>query len=145
LQLAESKDYLNFNVNNSNQVTSGLLAGFAYILATVLLSVYGQIVLKWQVAKAGVLPVTFLERVAVLIGLIWNPWILSSIAAGCLAFLCWMAAMTKFELSYAYPFMSLSFVLVLVLSALLFHEPVTLPKVAGLGLVIVGLIIASRG
>jgi len=56
-----------------------------------------------------------------------------------------MAAMTKLELSYAYPFMSLAFVLVLFLSAILFHEAVTVPKVLGLLLIIAGLIVASRG
>lgn len=65
--------------------------------------------------------------------------------AGFLAFLCWMAAMTKFELSYAYPFMSLSFLLVLILSAVLFREPMTIAKTVGVTLVVVGLIIASRG
>ena len=34
--------------------------------------------------------------------------------------------MTKFQLSYAYPFMSLAFVLVMFLSAFFFNEPVTL-------------------
>jgi multidrug transporter EmrE-like cation transporter len=122
-----------------------LLHGFGYILGTVLFTVYGQVVLKWQVLKAGILPEAFADRIVFLIGLVRNPWILSGIAAGFLAFLCWIAAMTKFELSYAYPFMSLSFVLVLILSAVLFHEPVSIPKLAGLSFVIVGLIIASRG
>jgi drug/metabolite transporter (DMT)-like permease len=128
-----------------NQPTTGIVAGFAYILATVLLSVYGQIVLKWQVAKAGVLPAAISERIVFLISLIWNPWILSSVAAGFLAFLCWMAVMTKFELSYAYPFMSLSFLLVLILSAVLFHEPVTIAKALGITLVMAGIVIGSRG
>jgi multidrug transporter EmrE-like cation transporter len=56
-----------------------------------------------------------------------------------------MAAMTKFELSYAYPFISLSFLLVLVLSAVLFHERVTIPKVLGVALVMAGIIIGRRG
>jgi len=57
----------------------------------------------------------------------------------------WLAALTKLDLSYAYPFMSLAFVLVLILSAILFHEAVTVPKVLGVGLVVAGIIVASRG
>ena len=53
--------------------------------------------------------------------------------------------MTKFELSYAYPFTSLSFVLVLVASALFFREAITVPKVLGLALIVVGIILGSRG
>ena len=70
---------------------------------------------------------------------------MSAVVAGFFALLCWLAAMTKFELSYAYPFMSLAFVLVLIFSAVLFHEAVTVPKVLGVVLIMAGIIVASRG
>jgi multidrug transporter EmrE-like cation transporter len=56
-----------------------------------------------------------------------------------------MAAMTKFDLSYAYPFMSLNFVLVLMLSAFFFGEPITPSKLIGLFLIIGGIIVGSQG
>jgi multidrug transporter EmrE-like cation transporter len=56
-----------------------------------------------------------------------------------------MAAMTQFDISHAYPFMSLNFVLVLILSWLLFHEPLTGPKIAGMALIVAGIIVGSRG
>lgn len=121
------------------------IAGFAYVLGSVLFTVYGQIVVKWQVAKAGPLPAALSERVPFLLSLIFNPWILSGILAGFFALVCWLAAMTKFELSYAYPFMSLAFVFVLLLSAVLFHEPLNLAKVLGVLLIISGIIVGSRG
>lgn len=120
------------------------IAGFAYVLGSILFTVYGQIIVKWQVAKAGALPVSFSEKIPFLIGLIFNPWILSGILAGFFALVCWLAAMTKFELSYAYPFMSLAFVFVLVLSAVLFHEPLTVTKILGVLLIIAGIIVGSR-
>ena len=121
------------------------LTGFVYVLGSVLCTVYGQIVVKWQVGKAGALPASFSERIPFLLHLVLNPWILTGIAAGFLALLCWLAAMTKFELSYAYPFMSLAFVLVLVLSALLFHEALSVAKILGVLLIIAGIIVGSRG
>jgi multidrug transporter EmrE-like cation transporter len=69
---------------------------------------------------------------------------MSGIVGAFLAFLCWMAAMTKFELSYAYPFMSLAFVLVLILSAVVFQEAITLPKMVGLALIVAGIIVGSQ-
>jgi multidrug transporter EmrE-like cation transporter len=51
--------------------------------------------------------------------------------------------MTKFELSYAYPFTSLAFLLVLILSGAFFHEPITVPKLIGTALVMMGIAIAS--
>jgi multidrug transporter EmrE-like cation transporter len=118
---------------------------YAYIFAVVVLTVCGQLLLKWQVTKAGAFPATLAERVLFLSRLLFNPWIITGLFAGLLAFLCWMAAMTKFELSYAYPFMSLAFVLVLLCSALLFHEAITMPKLFGVLLIMMGIVVASRG
>ena len=125
--------------------TEGTIAGFAYVLGSVLCTVYGQVIVKWQVAKGGALPATLSGKVSFLVHLVLNPWIMSGMLAGFLALICWLAAMTKFELSYAYPFMSLAFVFVLILSAVLFQEPVTVPKVLGVLLIIAGIIVASRG
>jgi drug/metabolite transporter (DMT)-like permease len=128
-----------------SQPAEGTITGFAYVLGSVLCTVYGQIVVKWQVAKAGALPATLSEKIPFLVKLVLNPWIISGMVGGFLALVCWLAAMTKFELSYAYPFMSLAFVFVLILSAVLFHETVTVPKVLGVLLIIAGIIVASRG
>jgi multidrug transporter EmrE-like cation transporter len=125
--------------------TTETITGFAYVLGSVLFTVYGQIIVKWQVSKAGALPASLSERIPFLLGLIFNPWILSGIFAGFCALVCWLAAMTKFELSYAYPFMSLAFVFVLVLSAVLFHEPLTVAKIMGVLLIIAGIVVGSRG
>jgi drug/metabolite transporter (DMT)-like permease len=121
------------------------MVDYSYIFGTVLFTVYGQLVVKWQVSKAGALPTAFSAKMLFFAKLILNPWIMSGMAAAFLAMLCWLSAMSKFELSYAYPFMSLAFVLVLILSAVLFHETVTVPKVLGLALVVGGIIVASRG
>lgn len=117
---------------------------YGYVAATVLLTVYGQVVVKWQVARAlpGYDPS---ERGAFLLGLLANAWVWSALAAAFGAALCWMLAMTKLDLSHAYPFVSLSFVLVLFLSALLFGEPLTWAKVAGIALVIAGVALGSQG
>jgi multidrug transporter EmrE-like cation transporter len=128
-----------------NQPTSGTIAGFAYLLGTIFFTVYGQLVLKWQVSKAGALPASFSEKMPFLISLLLSPWMWSGMASGFLAFLCWMATMTKFQLSYAYPFMSLSFLLVLMLSVALFREPLTLPKILGMLLIMAGIIVTSQG
>lgn len=128
-----------------NQPIHESAAGLAYIFGTIFFSVYGQIVVKWQVVKAGSLPTSFFQKILFLADLVLNPWIISTMAAGFFALVCWLAAMTKFELSYAYPILSLTFVFVLIFSALLLHEALTAAKVLGVLLVIAGIIVASRG
>ncbi|TFJ94231.1 EamA family transporter [Lentibacillus salicampi] len=118
--------------------------GYFYIFGTILFTVYGQIVLKWQVDQSGSLPEGLWDKFLFLLQLLLNPWIISGFLSAFLAALCWMAAMTKFNISYAYPFMSLSFVLVFVLSIFLFGDPVTVHKVVGLGLIIAGILVTSQ-
>jgi multidrug transporter EmrE-like cation transporter len=118
---------------------------YVYVMCTVLLTVYGQIVIKWQVLQAGSLPEDGAQKIEFLARLMLNPWILSGLAAALLASVTWMAAMTKLPLSHAYPFTTLAFVLVMVLSGVIFHEAVTPLKMAGAALVVLGIIVGSQG
>ena len=84
-------------------------------------------------------------KIVFLLRLLINPWVFSGFVGAFLASLAWMAAMTKFEISHAYPFMSLNFVFVILAGGLLFHEAITPYKLVGLALIIAGLIVGSRG
>lgn len=123
---------------------SGNLVGYANIVATVALTVYGQLVFKWRVDDAGELPGGGGERVAYLVRLMIDPWVISVFAAALLASVTWALALTRFELSFAYPFMALSFVLVLGFGAAFLSESVTPAKVIGVALIVLGLIVGSR-
>ena len=118
---------------------------YLYIAITIALTVFGQIAIKSQVLKAGALPEAGGDKLVFLIKLLLNPWIIAAFAAAFLASITWMGALTKFPLSHAYPFMSLCFVIVLGLSAWLFNEPLSIARVAGVGLICLGTIIASQG
>jgi uncharacterized membrane protein len=121
------------------------LIDYIYIVATICFTVYGQLILKWRIGSYGQLPVNFIEKLKFLISLIFDPAIFSGFAAGFLASLAWMAAMTKFDLSHAYPFMSLNFVVVILLSGWFLSEPVTLQRALGVGLIVFGTVVAARG
>jgi multidrug transporter EmrE-like cation transporter len=120
------------------------LLGHACIALTLLFTVYGQLVLKWQVGSAGPLPSAFGGKLAFLFGQLLNPWILSGFVAAFAASLAWMAAMTRLPLAYAYPFMSLAFVLVMLFGALFLGEQIGAAKVVGTLLVMAGLIVIAR-
>ena len=118
---------------------------YLYVAATILLTVYAQIVIKWQVLAAGALPDAAGDKIWFLLRLLLDPWVVSALAALLVAALSWMAAMTRLDLSHAYPFTSLAFVLVMAASALVFHEPVTVPKIAGIALICLGIAVGSQG
>jgi uncharacterized membrane protein len=121
------------------------LIGHLYVVATLAFTVYGQLVLKWQIGGAGPMPDSGADKLLFLFRQFLNPWIISGFASAFLASLAWMAAMTRFDLNYAYPFMSLAFVIVMVFSVLFLGESVTVPRVAGTLLVMAGLIVIARG
>lgn len=121
------------------------LISYLYIMCTILLTVYGQLVIKWQVIEAGVFPDEMAKKFEFLLNLLIKPWVISAFLAALLASVTWMAAMTKLQLSHAYPFMSLAFVLVMLFSNLLFNEPITTLKITGVALVMLGLFIGSQG
>ena len=120
------------------------MTAYLYIVATLLLTVYGQLIVKWQVNNAGHLPADIGGKVSFVARLLVNPWVISALVAALAAAASWMVAMTHFTLSRAYPFMSLSFVLVLFGSALWLNEGLTWPKVAGVLIIAIGLAVGSQ-
>ena len=117
--------------------------GWIYIAAVVLLTVYAQLVIKWQVGTSGTGDAAA-TRLVGLLRLLANPWVISAFVAAGVAALCWMLALTHYELSKAYPFVGLTFVVVLLAGPLFFGEALTIPKVAGTLLVVSGLAIAAQ-
>lgn len=120
-------------------------ADYSYIVATIVFTVYGQLILKWRMNSAGPLPAEFTDKLRFLGALLLDPAVLSSFIAAFLAALAWMAALTRFDLNHAYPFMSLNFVVVLLLSTWLLSEPLSATRVIGVTLIVIGTVVAGRG
>lgn len=118
--------------------------GHVYIIITLLLTVYGQLVLKWQMSGAGPMPQSPSGKALFLLSQLVNPWIMSGFISAFLASLAWMAAVTRFDLNYAYPFMSLAFIIVAIFSIVFLGESLNLGKVGGTLMVIAGLIVVAR-
>lgn len=117
----------------------------AYIFATILLTVYSQLVMRWQVSVAGDVPVELSGKVRFVAALLLNPWVVSGLVATFLSGVSWMLAMTRFEIGYAYPFVSLNYVLVIAASFLIFHESLSVEKIVGTAFIVIGVIVVSRG
>jgi drug/metabolite transporter (DMT)-like permease len=118
--------------------------GYLYVATTIGLTVYGQLIAKWQVGKAGDFPETTSGKVHFLTHLVLNPWMISVFIGAFIAALSWFAALTKFDLNRAYPFVALSFVFVLIGSGLFFNEPITTPKVLGVVFIVIGIAVGSQ-
>lgn len=118
---------------------------YLYIFGTLFFTVYGQIVLKWRLSSLKViLPESFSEKLMYLTKLIFDPFIFSGFASAFIASLFWMAAMTKFEITTAYPFMSIAPALVFLIGVLFLGETFTIGKCIGLALIIIGIVVTVK-
>ncbi len=113
---------------------------YLYIFGTLFFTVYGQIILKWRLSSLKVeLPESMMDKIIYLVKLVFDPFVFSGFAAAFIASLFWMAAMTKFEITKAYPFMSLAPALVFVIGMLFLGEQFTLGKLIGLVFIMIGI------
>lgn len=119
--------------------------GYLYVIAMACLAAYGSLITKWRISLLGPAPGQFPDNVVHLLRLFWDPYIWTACLAVLLSAFLWLAALSKLELSQAYPLVSLSFVLVLIFSVLVFHEPLNFWKVGGVVLIVAGIAVSVQG
>lgn len=118
---------------------------YLYIAGTVLFTVYGQLILKWRIVNYGTLPDGLIEKIVFLFKLLFDPFILSGFVAAFVASFFWMAAMTKFDLSYAYPIIVGGLVLLTSTFAIVFlKEALTMHKILGICFIFLGVYFISK-
>ena len=121
------------------------MIGYLYIAGTVLFTVYGQLILKWRIVNYGVMPEAFAEKIVFLFKLLLDPYIFSGFFAAFIASFFWMAAMTKFDLSQAYPIIVGGLaVLTSVIAIVFLKEPLSVYKVLGIFFIVTGVYFVSK-
>lgn len=121
--------------------------GYLYIYLTVLFTVYGQIILKWRIVDLNWSLNTsdgLMQMVIAYLKFLFDPLIFSGFASAFIASIFWMLAMTKFEITYAYPFMSLSPSLVFLIGVFVLGETFTIGKLLGLIIIMIGIIVTVK-
>ena len=118
---------------------------YFYIFGTIVFTVYGQIILKWRLSGLKVvLPEPLFDKIVFLVKIVFDPFIFSGFLSAFVASLFWMGAMTKFEITQAYPFMSLAPAIIFIVGIFFFGETFTIGKVVGLALIIIGTIVTVK-
>lgn len=73
-----------------------------------------------------------------------NPFVLAGLAMYGLGTIFWLIALSKKDLSYVYPFIALTFIIVLTLSKLLFNEEIGTYRLIGSGIILLGLMLIIK-
>jgi drug/metabolite transporter (DMT)-like permease len=127
-------------IRRKSQMTTAII----YIMISVVSGAVGQILLKKGMGSMGPLTLTLNQLGSVLWRIGTNPYVIVGLAIYVSGTVFWLTALSRVDLSYAYPFASLSYVLMLIASWLLFKEDITPLRLLGSLIVCVGVFLISR-
>lgn len=114
---------------------------YIFIASTVLFTIYGQIIIKWRLSEFTYVPEPFFEKMIFLMKLVLDPYIFSGLVSSFIASLFWMAAMTKMDISQAYPFVTAGLTMLTAIGGVfVLSEVMTIHKIIGLILITSGVI-----
>ena len=111
------------------------------IIIGVVFAAIGQVSWKLGMNQAGQISAMNLAYIS---SVLLNPYVLLGFVMYGLSTVFWLIALSKRELSFVYPFISLTYILVLVLSSMVLKESIGINKIAGTLAIIAGLVIISR-
>jgi multidrug transporter EmrE-like cation transporter len=118
---------------------------FFLILTGVLLNAGAQLLLKAGVSELGVIQLKWSSLVTAGWRLALEPCILGGLFCYAVSVVVWLLALSRVDVSIAYPMLSIGYVVNAFAAWALFGEAMTLPRVAGIGVIIVGVYLVSRG
>ena len=115
------------------------------ILISVFLAVVGQLLLKMGMVRVGKFSFNISTLVHQYIKILLNPFVIAGLVGFFISMLIWLYVLSRMELSFAYPFVALNYVLILFASYFLFKETITLHKIIGVVVIIIGVYLVARG
>jgi|APSaa5957512535_1039671.scaffolds.fasta_scaffold02521_7 multidrug transporter EmrE-like cation transporter len=124
-----------------------LNSGYIFILMTSIFTVIGQLIIKWRIDSMEFsLNGALVEKIISIVMLLFDKYIMIGLFSAVLAALFWMAALSKFNLSHAYPMIiALLTILTVVSSVVILGESLPYVKVIGVTIVLIGLMVLWVG
>ncbi len=121
-----------------------MLKYIPFILFTVMTNAAAQLMLKHGMSSyaqfsliSGNVPLKILQ-------IVFSPWVFAGLVMFVVSTLSHLFVLSKVELSFAYPFLSLAYVAVTLFAFFVFHEDVNAWRVAGLAFICVGTVLIAQ-
>lgn len=115
-----------------------------YILISVVSGAAGQILLKTGMNRTGAITLSLSSMPETLLRLATNPFVVGGLFLYASGTIFWLAALSRVDLSYAYPFASMSYVIMLFAAWQLFGETITPLRILGTLIIAAGVLVVSR-
>jgi multidrug transporter EmrE-like cation transporter len=120
------------------------LATFSIILAGVLLNAVAQLLLKAGTNAIGVISVAAENALPLLLKVSLHPFILGGLGCYVVSVGLWIVALSRVDVSVAYPMLSIGYVVNAVAAWYLFGEALTATRLAGIAVIVFGVFLISR-
>jgi multidrug transporter EmrE-like cation transporter len=114
---------------------------YLLVLLGMVLNVGAQVALKY--ATQGSTTLALSNIIAEPVRFLLNPWFIAGLVLYAVSVVNWLIVLGRMQLSVAYPLMSTGLILSLLLGAWLFHEPVTVVRVIGVLVIILGVVLIT--
>ena len=119
-----------------------MLSNFIFIISSVLLNALAQILLKAGMKQFGAIDLKN-NIINTCISIALNPYIISGFIAYGISIILWLWVLSKVDVSLAYPFQALGYIVVTILAWLIFQEHIGFTRVLALIFISIGLIILA--
>lgn len=114
------------------------------ILLSVTISALAQICLKLGMSSPAVQQAISTSGAAAIYAVSSNPAVLGGLALYGLGAIVWLSVLARINVSLAYPFVGIGFVMTAVFAVLILGESVSKPTIIGTSLIAMGIIVLAR-
>ena len=119
-------------------------AAFALILTGVLLNAIAQLALKASVSETGIISLDVQSILSSANSLLVNVWLWLGLVCYAVSVVIWILALSRVDVSIAYPMLSIGYILNAIVAWKIFDEPVGPGRIMGIGIIILGVYVLAR-
>ena len=112
------------------------------ILSSVLLNCFAQILIRKGMLEVG--EVTLNDVAKLIVSMVSNLWLWGAILSYGIIILLWMYVLSKVEVSFAYPFLSIGYVVAVFVGYFWMGESIDIYKITGIAIICFGIFVLSR-
>lgn len=114
------------------------------ILFTVLTNAAAQLMLKRGMTGVGALDIAGNGLIGTVFRIVFNPFVFAGLCTFVISMASHLVVLSKVQISYAYPFLSLAYVVVAAYAYFVFNEDLSPSRIAGIALIVVGTVFIAQ-
>jgi drug/metabolite transporter (DMT)-like permease len=142
--IAEAEEHEHKSAVRRVKMDAAWWSTFALLMIAMCLTVTGELLLKSGMNSHGELNVSLSTLVPTAVKLFTNPFVVGGFVFVFSGALFWLAVLSRWPLSMAYPLLSISYIIGIIASVIFLKEKVNMVQVLGVLVIVFGVFLISR-